>query len=656
MGLGTRHTVNTMGKPLSAMQRNQLLKKAMGALAKGDAKSAFKAAAQVAMYNPADADALIMLSQAAPNAGGIKEALRIFASAMKSNPGNEDTLICWGNLKAAAGDLPGAEGAFRRAVKHAPKSNGAQLNLANTLSQIGKTGEAIGLFEQVVKTGGGWQAQLGLANALMICGELHRAEAALLAVLDAQPQHVGALNNLGRIFLELGNFDRADTYLEKAQGLQPDNPGVLHNLGSLRRRQNRTDEAITLIRRVIELGPENADGYSSLADILEMENRLVEATATVEEGLARLPGHPGLLIQAARLDRRDGRIENAVERLKDVSDIKGDLKNIAARHQELGVLYDKLDDTALAYEHFTKAKQSFGVLSRQLGVGPQHFLNAISSMHGFVKDTDLADLEPLDIDDERKDPCFLIGFLRSGTTLLHQILDTHHDITVIDEKPMAMAAEQILVGGADGYPGGIATLDDPTVRLARDAYFQTLDAYLPENKAGSLIIDKFPFNTVHAPLLWRAFPKAKFIFAVRHPMDVCLSCYMQAFQPSVATSPFLSMSEGVQAYANLMDMWLLFSQKVRMDLLNVRYEDMIADQEGVSRQLFEFVDIPWDDKALNFHEHAQKTTSVSNPSYHQVVKPIYKGAADRWRRYDAQLKEFYPQLQPYLQAFGYDAT
>lgn len=320
------------------------------------------------------------------------------------------------------------------------------------------------------------------------------------------------------------------------------------------------------------------------------------------------------------------------------------------------MLYDKLDDPAKAFDHFTEAKRSFGELSRQLGISSDLYFDQIKAMHNFVEQTDLAALKPVKIEDGRKAPCFLIGFLRSGTTLLHQILDSHPQVIVVDESPMAIAAMDVVASSPEGYPGGLANLSDSTVQKARDAYFSALEAHLPARAGDAYVVDKFPFNTIRAPLLWRLFPDAKFIFSVRHPMDVCLSCFMQAFQPSAVTSPFLSMPETVRAYVALMEMWLLFSQKSDLECLNVRYEDLIADQEGVSRQLIEFVDVPWDDTVMRFYENAQKSVSVSNPSYHQVIRPIYSDATQRWQRYESQLADYEPKVQQFLAAFGYEAS
>lgn len=633
--------------------RANILNRAVSALQSGNAKAAFKDADALAAKNPKDIDAHILLSQAAPPAGKTELALKRMTKAISANAANEALLICQGNLFAAGKQFTEAEGAFRKAVETFPKSVGARMNLANVLLQTGKCEQAAKEFDVSRRMGGGWQAELGLANALMMMGDLAKAEGVFQSVLKSQPNHPGVHNSLGRVYIERGFFGRAEFHLEKAISIQPKNPGVLLNLGSLRRRQERIDEAVDLTRRAIELAPGDVNGLSNLADILEKANRLEEAKSTVNDGLARFPGHVGLLVQAARLDRRDGDVDGAIGRLSGITDFKGDIKNAAASHQELGILYDKKGDYAEAYDHFIRAKENFTILSRQWNISFDMFFDQIKAMHDFVRATDFEVLEPLNTDDGRADPIFLFGFLRSGTTLLHQILDTHEDVSVVDEKPISIAAEESLAKTAFGYPEGIATLNEAAARQARDAYFETMETHLPEGSRTAHFVDKFPFNSARAPLLWRLFPNAKFIFAIRHPMDVCLSCFMQAFQPTAATTPFLSMEKTVQAYADLMDLWLEFSGKTTLNLISLRYEDLVANQEGISRELFDFLEIPWDDKALRFYEHAQQSKSVSNPSYHQVVRPIYSDAAERWRRYDAQLSEFYPQLDPYAEAFGY---
>lgn len=671
-----------MAPSLTPEQRNRILQSAVNALQRGDARSAYTSARRVAANDPADTDSLIMLAQSAPEVGAdaVQDAIHLLAAAIGAKPRNEDVLICWGNLKASSGDLAGAEQVFRMTVDQFPASPGAAQNLAGVLARNGKPAEAVDMFASLIRAGGGWPVHLGLVNACMMLGDLDRAETALRTVLQAQPSHVGALNTMGQVHIDRGRYDQAAATLEKARALQPEHPGVLLNLARLRRRQNRIDEAIELARDCLRRKPHMVSACVSLCDMLEMSNRITELREVLARGLEQFPGHHGLAIQAARLDRRDGNLDQAISRLESLENDPGTVantantaktapeaaanaaestagstvENAAARFQELGILYDKKDRIAEAFDCFGRAKHNFSVLSRRRGISSAPFFDAVARMDEFVRRTDFHALPALSFADARAAPVFVVGFLRSGTTLLHWILDSHEDVAVVDEKPMSIAAMDVLEHSSAGFPDGIATMDNRTAGRARRAYFRSLDSWLPPHADGPVPVDKFPFNLMRLPLLWRLFPDATFVFAVRHPLDVCLSCYMQAFQPSAVTSPFLSLPETVRAYTALMDMWLAFSGKAPVNVVTVRYEDLVEDQERITRHLYESVNLSWTDRALMFHEHARQSAPVANPSYHQVVKPVYADAVQRWRRYDEYLRPYYEQVAPCVDAFGYD--
>ncbi len=642
-----------MGRPLAPAKRNRLLERAATALQQGNAAAANTSAALIVKNDPLDSDALIVLFQSAPGAQAVPEALRLFKQALKAGNTNPDVAICLGNLQAQTGDLSGAENSFRQVLTRDPVHRGARQNLANVLMQSGKPNAAIPVFEDLMNTGGMAQAGPGLANALMMTGNLVQAAAVLERVLEKQPAHIAALNNLGQVHLERGDLDKAAISLEKAHELAPDHPGVLLALGSLRRRQDRLDDAIALVRRAVELRPDASTGYVSLCDMLERTNATEETGRMVAAGLSRFPDHPGLIIQAARLERRAGRVEQATARLERLENLSMDVKDRAARFQELGILYNEQSDYDRAFRHFGLAKQQFSILSRQRGVSDTLFFDDVAKMDSFVRATEFDSLPRLETVPDVQSPVFVVGFLRSGTTVLHQILDSHADVTVVDEKPMSLAAKAVLEASPDGFPAALADGDQKYLERARDAYFHSLLENVGADTGNRRIVDKFPFNLMRIPLLWRLFPAATFIVALRHPLDVCLSCYMQAFQPSAVTNPLLTLAGTVKAYVSLMEMWRTFAEKAPIRHEIVRYEDLIADQEATTRRLYEAVGLSWTDKALSFHEHARQLSRVNNPSYHQVVKPLYAAASGRWRRYEHHLEPYKSTLRPLAEAFGY---
>jgi hypothetical protein len=156
------------------------------------------------------------------------------------------------------------------------------------------------------------------------------------------------------------------------------------------------------------------------------------------------------------------------------------------------------------------------------------------------------------------------------------------------------------------------------------------------------------------PLMAKLFPAAQFIFAVRDPRDVVLSCFMQTFALNEAMRHFLTLEETADYYAAVMAVGSRSLQALQTRALLIRYEDLVEDTEQETRSLLEFLDLAWEPALLDFHATAKKRR-INTPSYHQVAQPIYGSARQRWRRYAVQLQPVLPVLQPYVEHFGYAA-
>ena len=169
---------------------------------------------------------------------------------------------------------------------------------------------------------------------------------------------------------------------------------------------------------------------------------------------------------------------------------------------------------------------------------------------------------------------------------------------------------------------------------------------------GARLVDKMPLNTVDAGLIARLFPKAKVLLALRHPCDVVLSGFMQAFKPNPAMVQFETLKSSALFYAAVMDLWRQYEPVLPLSVHRVRYEDLIADFEGETRRMLAFLGVAWDDAVLAYAERA-KGKAIATPSYHQVTQPIYTRSVGRWRNYHAAFADVLPILEPWLKAFGY---
>jgi Sulfotransferase family len=203
------------------------------------------------------------------------------------------------------------------------------------------------------------------------------------------------------------------------------------------------------------------------------------------------------------------------------------------------------------------------------------------------------------------------------------------------------------------YPDALAGLGADALAELRRLYFDEVDRRLGD-LGGRTPVDKMPLNTIDAGLIYRLFPRAHILLALRHPCDVVLSGFMQAMKPNTAMVLFDSVVSTARFYAQVMSLWLHYREVLPQSVLSIRYEDLVADFAGETRRILEFLGLPWDDAVLSYAEHA-KTRAIATPSYHQVVQPIYRRSVDRWRNYPDAFAEVLPILQPFIQAFDYSA-
>ncbi|MGA0587224.1 tetratricopeptide repeat-containing sulfotransferase family protein [Dyella sp. KRB-257] len=252
-------------------------------------------------------------------------------------------------------------------------------------------------------------------------------------------------------------------------------------------------------------------------------------------------------------------------------------------------------------------------------------------------------------------PVFVVGFPRSGTTLLEQMLDAHPALASMDERTFIQdAIDDMQRDHGLIYPDGLAGLDTRDLDRLRARYFERVATQVALTP-GVRLVDKNPLNILRLPMMAALFPNARYILALRHPCDVLLSCYMQNFRSPVFQYLCRDLPSIATAYANAMQGWMHTTDMLSPACLTVRYEDLLDDLEGTATKLARFLDLPDAHPMLRYQHHAQAKGYISTPSYAQVVQPLNRKAAYRWKRFAAAFEEAMPTLQPWLQRWGYES-
>ncbi len=553
----------------------------------------------------------------------------------------------------SAGRLEPAAGICRAILATTPQHAPALHLLGVILAERGQPAEGVLMVARALELDRRKPAfHLSHGRILMRCGNPAAAVKAFQESAHLDPGDPRIPKHLVLALIECRRIPEAEAAARGALDKWPASAELLDALGMVLMAQGRPDEARAALERAREAAPDYPDVYGNLAILHEQRNHLDTALEVVNQGLKRWPAHRTLRFIRARCLRRRGQYTEAKLALQEL--LQGGLtgKLHLDIEFELGWCADGMDNAAEAFRHFTQANLLAEQLPCSSTAQGADYLRMLASLqkqfdHGWV--TSWHRLPPAGKTD---DPVFIIGFPRSGTTLLDTMLGAHPEFKVLEEQPTVQAMLERLATFAGGYPAGLATLTTEQQLTLRTAYFQAAAA-IKGTPGQQRLLDKSPFNTAHTGLIHRIFPEALLIFVARHPGDVCLSCFMNNFQLNSGTQHFTRLETTVRLYCQVMALWLTYVECLPLRYQVVRYEDLVNQPENELRHLLDKLGISWSAGVLQHTTHALKRGHIPTPSYAQVYRPIYHDACYRWRRYADYLRPFLGDLQPYIERFGY---
>jgi tetratricopeptide (TPR) repeat protein len=588
----------------------------------GDLDQAIECYFKALELDPENAAAYNNLGRVLNNRSKFDEAADAFLRALTIRPKFAEVHNNLGHVYRAQNKLDKAEDCFKNAISCDPEMASAYQNLGTVLMMKSLPLDAVDAFSTAARLNpDDLVSRLNEGISLHTAGKLAAAVVAYQAVLQRNPEHSEAWLALGLAFNEL----------------------------------RKSEEARDALKKAIACDPENSRPYAELAALHEDLNELEKGMEVAMEGLAIDPRDPRINLEIAKIDRRNGDIAKAINRLEQFDLSAMDHRLAQQFSYELGLEKDRVGEFRQAFDLFEMANRNGRMNERLQQVDGQRFLRKIDNLHAFFEREDVnawPTAEPVDAADT---PVFLFGFPRSGTTLTDLLLDGHSMISTLEEKPTINAVEMVLSSGEPGYPENLKSLDGAELEKLRQIYFAEVDKHV-ERTQGTIIVDKMPIRTIHAGLIWRLFPAAKIVFSARHPCDVCLSCFMQQFNSNDAFANFFSLEDTVNIYDKVMRLWQVYVGKLNMDIHLLRYEDLVDDLEGEAKKLFQFLGLAWQPEVLAFNEKAKKRGRIATNSYHQVTEPLYQRAVGRWLSYKDKLEPYMAILEPHIHYFGYKDT
>ena len=655
------------------------LRRAADLHARGDLDGARQAAEAVVSRHPNEATALHFLGVVCCQAGETEEGAKYLQRALSANPGNIPVRLNLGQALLELGRLDQAE-----EVCTVPEGLASPPELTRLRAAIAKSrgyiDQAIGLYEQLVQRLPGDPALWNnLGNLRSDAGDFEGALAALQQAHSLNPRSGIISVNFARVLGALRRFDESNRYFENAVANLPSTAGELEEIGEMLRcldqpqhalialsaaaranpRNGRTFVRIGLsfaalpdrkqaeqaFRMALRVDPRCSAAYLNLAIVLEQENRTPELEDLEEQARAHgVSGGEAEYISALVL-RRQGQLDEA---LRLAQGAHSESLDPAIRAHFVGLVADRIGDTDTAFAAFQEMNQLNA--SSPAGArftGDEHRRD-VERLNALTTPEWVGNWRPAEPRAIPPSPAFLLGFLRSGTTLLDTILMGHPGAYVLEEDPLLARVER-----SGGELERLAELGEAEVNALRNRYFAELEAN-GHRPGGKLLIDKNPLAALRTPLIHRIFPDARFVFTVRHPCDVVLSCYMQNFRASQAMASFFDLEKAALFYDAVMDYWHKCRDIFPIRVHTIRYEDMVEDVEREMRPLLEFLDLPWDERVLDHQKTATDRGYIRTPSYSQVTEGIYARAKGRWERYREHMEPALPILAPWVERFGYE--
>lgn len=567
---------------------------------------------------PQDPRALLLFSRVLCGLSRFEEAEPVLVELTGLESANPEYRFYLGVLYLHLGKLQKARAELLLANALAPGNPICLLNLGLAAYQLNSSREAAAIFGEARRLAPKLVlAAIYEARSLIQLSEMESAKACLPAAEAALGLPADQATEYALAAISLGMLTQAELVLKDALRREPDSVLLAVNLAHVLERFNRVDEAGRLLEGVAEPGPV---GRLLHARIQLRQGRSAEAMETIEQLRGEIRVGP---------------------------DVNEDLR--AQLEFDRGRLLDKAGESQAAFDAYTDGNE----IDRRAFIKMRPDLSVAGGLAGLMSQEDLArsqssrrSREPI-----ADAPIFLVGFPRSGTTLLDQILDAHPDIQVLEEKPMVEVVARTLGISGNGTPELLDRIDNSIAERARAAYWAEAGRHVLRDP-GQRFVDKNPFNLCRLPLIDRLFPDAQYIFAIRHPLDCILSCFTNRFRYTQYSHGFWRLDEIARIYRDSVSFWLDSRRMIPVRCFDLQYEEFVEGLEDFTRRILAFVGLPWDARVLDYREHAL-TRLIATPSYDQVVQPVYRTSVERWKRFADRLEEAIQIVGPVAARLGY---
>jgi tetratricopeptide (TPR) repeat protein len=601
--------------------------------------------------------------------GQIAEAMDRYTQVLRTDPQNADALYYIAVVACQEGQFKQGVDLARRALAVGRPQARVHNLLGKALEQVGNPLEAMMAYDAAIALDPNFAEAHGNRATLLTQARMYDdALAAYDRALELDPKSLADWINRGALLQETGRHEEALANYDRALAFAPNDPSLLTNRATTLVRLGRNEEAEAVYEKAIRISPRLPLAHVQKGVLLKSLGRHAEAIACFDTALAIDPNDATALRHKADVLYPLGRVEEARALLEKAVVLQpnnvrlyfelGEMKRFSAGDPEIAameMLLPKLETGALddlinvnfalakAYDNVDRKPDSFRHLARANALHRGRLdYDEQAVFANFQRIAEVFTPEFMRSRGEQGNPSgipvFIVGMPRSGSTLIEQILASHPDVYGAGELPDFRETMK-RVAGSPAYPDFVTKLTSAQIGEIGESYVRAISAQAPTT--ATRITDKMPSNFALVGLIRLALPNARIIHARRDPVDTCYSCFATYFSSSQHfTYDLGELGRYFRAYEQLMDHW---RQLLPADaMLEVQYEDLVADLETHARRLVAYCGLAWDEACLSFHTSSRPVYTASAA---QVRQPLYTRSVGRWRAYAEELK-------PLLAALG----
>jgi len=566
----------------------------------------------------------------------IQEALVDIEALVKDFPNSPILYNIRASCYKANGQMDASINDYEKAITLKPDYAEAYYNLGVTLREVGQIDDALKSYEKALAIKHEYPgAHNNLGTILLGLGSLDSAVDHFEWAVAFKPNYAEAHNNLGVAKRQQKKFNQAIKSFEKAIDIQPNYIQAHFNLGNTLHELGQLETAIKSFKKVIAIKPDYAEAHNNLGMTYQQLGQINDSINEYEKALASNPGYADVYYNLSYLNKYTFNDPQITKMKSLLSDSKLSQSDRISLCFTLAKVNENLDNQDELFKYLNEANS----LNKQ---ELNYSLDRSQTLFSIVKEmfsSAYSDIEKsLSSEPSTFKPIFIVGMPRSGSTLVEQIISSHHEVHGAGELPNL---PDIIAPIAKNYVNqSMNKIPEKAFVSIREQY---LDVLSNLNTPESVITDKFPMNFLYIGFILTAFPGATIVHLKRDARATCWSIYKTNFNnTSIGYSYNIDDLAGFYGlYKDLMDFWhQLFPGKI----YDMCYEDLTINQEEETRKLLQYCELDWDENCLSFHKNKR---AVKTASSIQVREKMYQGSSEAWKKHEAYLKPLIKALSAY---------